>query len=142
MFQFTAFEKNAFAVLRRHRLQMIGVVNKQFAAVRCLPIGIQIHDHRVCPALVILELIQVFFIKTAGFVQCVMEFITSDPRITGTIQIADKTIQEFEETMLLGIIMLRIQPIDFIAPDPFIVDGIGIVSNARGQQLFAGIQGL
>lgn len=141
VFQFAAFEKHTFAVARRNRLYLVGVVDAQFPAIRFLPAGIQIHNHRIGPALVVPELIEVFFIKSAFFIQGIMKLISADAGIAGAVQIADKTVHQFEKGIFMRIVVPAVEPVYFIASDQMVVHGHGIVPDARREQLFARIEG-
>ena len=83
--QLIAFKKHTLAVARLYYLNMVAVINAQFTPVLLLPLRVQIHDHRKRPALVVSKLIEVFFVKTTLCIQRIMEFVTGDTRIAGTV---------------------------------------------------------
>ncbi len=93
MFQLTTFKENALTVHGRNVLQSgIGMMNTQFTAIFKLPIGVQVHNHRILSAGIAPELIQVFFIETPFFIHGIVELITSNSGIAGAVQVTHKLI--------------------------------------------------
>ena len=138
--QFVAFEKHAGALHRINRLQMIAVVDAQLSAIFFLPVGVQVHDHGECPAFVAAELIEVFFVKTTLFVQGVMEFVTCNARVAGAVQVAHEKVHQCKKCVLVRVVVLPVEPVNFIASDLFVVRELVVVSDAGRQQLLAGVQ--
>ena len=140
MFQFVAFEKNAGAVARRDGLQVIVVVDAQFAAVLFLPAGIEVHDHGKRPAFVVAELVEVFFIKTAFFVQRIMEFVAGNAGVAAAVEVTDKLVHQFEKMVFVQVVVQGIEPVNLVAPDAFVVLEQRIVSDAGREHLTVRIQ--
>ncbi|MEY4902369.1 MAG: hypothetical protein RLZZ292_184 [Bacteroidota bacterium] len=91
------------------------VMNTQFAAIFGLPIGIQIHDHRVRPTAIVAKLVKVFFIKTPFFVERVMKFVACYIGITRLIEKQHEGIHEIEKRILMDVFMFSVEPINFVA---------------------------
>ncbi len=117
------------------------MVNTQFAAIGILPVGIQIHNHRICPTFIIPKLVKMLFVETSFFVQSVMKFIAGYPCKTSAVQVTDKAVHQVEKTIFMQIVMLPVKPVDLVAPDQFVVGEECIIANTRCKQLLVGIQG-
>ena len=65
MLQLVAPEKNNLAINGRNDLNTILVMYTKFPAIPSFPVFIQVHDHGKLPAIIILETIYVFFVKSS-----------------------------------------------------------------------------
>lgn len=141
VFQFTAFKEHAFASGWSNNLHLIVQVNTQFPAIFFLPSCIQIHDHRIGAAFIIPELVKVFFVKGAFFIQRVMKLISGDTGIAGTVQVADKMIHQIEKSIFVRVVVPAVEPVYFIASYQIVVDKKVVVPYTRREKLGAGIKG-
>lgn len=116
MEQFIALKKNEFAVFRRYTLLGLFLINAQLSTIGFLPIGVEIHDHRILPTVVVAKLIEVFFVETPFFVKGVMKFVISNTCIASGIQKQHKSIHEFEKFIFERIVMQTVEPVNAIAP--------------------------
>ena len=139
--QFAALEEHAFAADWRDGLHMVVVVNPQFPTVVFLPPGIQVEDHRIRPALVVLELVEVFFIKSPLFVQGIVKFIPRDAGIAGAVQIPDKGVHPVEKSIFVRVVVRPVEPENLVASGPLVLREAFSVSDARRPELVAGMEG-
>ncbi len=61
------------------------MVDTQFPAICIDPVGVEVGDHGVLPAVVTPELVEVFFVKAAFFVQGIVKFISGNAGVAGFI---------------------------------------------------------
>ncbi len=94
VFQFAAFEKHTFARHGCDGLHMVNVEHAQFTPVLFLPVGVEVHDHGKRPAFVAPKLVEVFFVKSACFVKCVVKLVPRDAGVAGFIEVQNKTVHE------------------------------------------------
>lgn len=134
VFEFAAFEENAFTVNRRYVLGVTGVMDAQFPAVAFRPLSVQIHDHRILPAGIVAELVEVFFIKTSGRVQCIMKFVAGYSGVASGVQVQYKTVHEVEKIVFVWIVVLAVEPVDHVAAVQLVMYYQGIVSGSGGQE--------
>ena len=132
--QFAAFEKHTFAIEGRDRLDIVAVVDAEFAAVFFLPVAVQVHDHGNGPVLVVAKLVQVPFVKGTFFVQSVMKFVAGDASVAASVQVDHKTIHEVEKIIFMRIVVGPVKPVDQITPHPFILHQRCVIANARRMQ--------
>lgn len=140
MFEFVAFEKDGFAAFRTDVLPSVCMMDAEFSTVGYDPSFIQIHDHRVFPSFVIFELIGVFFIETAGFIQGIMEFVAGDAGIAGAVQIKNELINEVQEFIFVRVPVDAVQPVDLVAPEQDIMGNKGFIAGACAKELLTGMQ--
>lgn len=134
MFRFGAFEEHAFAVGGGNALLVPRVVDAKFTTICQYPISVQVHDHGIGAIAVALKLVQVFFVESAFFVKGVMEFITGNAGVTGTVEVFDEAIHQIEKGVFVRVVMLAAQPVDTVAPYPFVVYDQFFISGAGGKQ--------
>ncbi len=85
MRQFPAVKENALTVFRGNVLLAAGMVQAQFAAVALLPAFVQVHNHGVLPATVVIKLVNMLFVKGTRFVQGIMKFVPRYTCIAGAV---------------------------------------------------------
>lgn len=105
MQQFITLKKNEFPVFRRYSLLGLFLINAQLSTISFLPIGVEVHDHRILPTVVVAKLIEVFFVKAAFFVKGIMKFVISNPCIASGIQKQHKSIHKLEKFIFERIVM-------------------------------------
>ena len=105
MQEFTAFEEDAFTTERRYVLMTVVLMDAEFAAIGRLPVGIEIHDHGVLPAVIAAKLIEVAAVETPLLIYRIVKFIARDTRVAGRIEMAHKSIHEIKEIIFGGIIV-------------------------------------
>lgn len=142
VFQRTAFEKHTFATHRRNGLYMIVVIDAQFATILFQPVGIEVLDHRKGAVWVVLELIQVSFVKSALFVQGVVKLISRDAGVASCIEVGHKTVYEVKEVVFMRIVVRAVQPVDLITPHPIVLYQQGIVADTSRLQVLIRIEGM
>lgn len=135
MWKFIAFKEYAFTTHRRNILQMIFMMDAQFAAVIRYPVLVEVHDHRILSDIIVSELINMLFVKSILFIHGVMEFISCNPCITSPVQVNNKGINEVQKMMFMGVIMAPVQPVYFVASYCLIMRYQDLVSNACGKHL-------
>jgi hypothetical protein len=116
VFYFVAFEKNDPAAFWKYRLHAIGQVQHQFASIPGFPIFVQVAHYGKLAALVLLELIEVTAVKTARFVECIVEFVAFDAGKTSAVEVLHKIVNGLQELALPGIVAVLVQPADEVAP--------------------------
>lgn len=67
------------------------------------------------PAVAGAKLVEMLFVKSSFFIQCIMKLVASDIGITGFIQVDYKSIHDGEETVFVYIVMASVQPVNDVA---------------------------
>lgn len=136
MFQLAAFEENRFAP---HRIDFLrgfpGMMDGKLPAVAGNPVCVEVNDHRVLPAGIAAELVNMFFVKTTRFVQRIMEFVTIDAGIAGIVQVQDKCIHQHKKGVFVDIIMFFVQPVNEVAAHGFVMRNQLPVAGSGGLHL-------
>lgn len=130
MFQFAAFKKDTFALGRVDVLCGAMLVDAEFTAISGLPICIEVHDHRVLPAVVVLKLIYMLFVKATCIVQSIVKFVSRNACVAGAVQIQHKFVHQFEEQIFIGIVVTFIQPVNLITSVQFVLGNQGMISGS------------
>src|ERR1700752_3094132 len=90
-------------------------VNHQLSAIFFFPIRIQVTDHGVLSSLIILKLIEVFFIKTSALIYGIMKLVSGDTCITTLVQVFYKIFHLVKKFIFILILMFPIEPINRVA---------------------------
>ena len=142
MQEFTAFEKDALAAFGWDILLCAILMNAEFAAVFRLPVCIEIHDHGILTAGVIVKLIEMRFVKATFFVDGIMKFIACDASIAGGIEIADEAVHLIEEVIFAGLIVRAVEPVYHIAAYWLIVRDGAVIACAGISEAFFSKKGI
>lgn len=140
VFQLVAPEKHTFAVDRCYGLNVVGMVDAQFPAVLLLPFRVQIHDHGKCAAFVAAKLIEVPFVKTTCFVQGIVKLITRNAGITGLVEVGYKAVHQGKKQVLIHIVVLPVEPVNFVASKQLVVQKRRLVANTRRLHLLSVVE--
>lgn len=136
MFQLTAFKENGFAPGRIDFLgSFSGMMDGKLSAVAGNPVCVEVNDHGVLPAGVVAELVDMFFVKTPRFIQSVMEFITIDTGVAGTVQVQDEGVHQRKKGVFVDVVMFFVQPVNDVAAHGFVVRNQLAVTDAGGLHL-------
>jgi hypothetical protein len=138
---FTAFKKHTFTIFWRNNLTFIIVVNTKFTTVVSLPVRVKVHDHRILPASVVFKLVFMFFIETSCFVKCIMKFVAGYTCVACPVQMSDKIIDQVQKVIFSLVLMVSVQPVDFITPNRFVMHDLRFVARACGNKFVAVVQG-
>lgn len=79
-------------------------------------------------------------VKGPFFIKGVMKFVTGDPSITGTIQMADKAINQVEKIIFVSIVMKPVQPIDPVTSYAVIIIHRRVVTDTCRKKQIIGIK--
>lgn len=138
--QLAAFEKHTLTTEWGNGLYMVVVVNAQFTTIFRHPLLIEVQDHGKSPAFVAAKLIEVAFVKTAFFIQGVMEFIATNAGITTLVQVKHKAVHQFKKAGFQRVMVLAIQPINLVAPGALILMVHLLIADPGGVELLASVQ--
>lgn len=67
------------------------------------------------PAVAGAKLVEMLFVETSFFIQCIMKLVACDTCIAGFIQVDYKSIHDVEETVFVYVVMAAIQPVNDVA---------------------------
>ncbi|MCW3125463.1 MAG: hypothetical protein JWO03_1121 [Bacteroidetes bacterium] len=87
MLQFATAKKHTLAIQRRYILRQAILIDTELAAIGQLPISIEVHDHRVLPAAVIAELVEMPLIKAAFAISRIVKLIAGNTCVASFIEV-------------------------------------------------------
>ena len=140
MLQFATFKKDTLTTEWGNGLYMVAVVNTQFTTIFRHPLLIEVQNHGKSPAFVAAKLIEVAFVKTAFFIQGVMEFVTTNAGVTALVQVKHKAIHQVKKAGFQGVMVLSIQPINLVTPGALILVVDILIADPGGVELLASVQ--
>lgn len=111
------------------------MMDGKLSAVASNPVCVKVNDHGVLPAWVVAELVDMLFVKTPRFIQSVMEFITIDTGVAGTVQVQDESVHQRKKGIFVDVVMFFVQPVNDVAAHGFVVRNQLAVAGAGGLHL-------
>ncbi len=70
-----------------------------------------------------------------------MKFVSGDAGVAGTVQVVDKAVHQVEKVVFGKVVVLAVEPVDFVASDQTILDGKSLIADTCGLELLVGIEG-
>jgi len=107
------------------------MMNKQLSAIVFVPVFIQIHDHRILAAAIILKLVQMFFVKAPSFIQGIVKFISCNSCVTSVVKQQHKPIHQIKKGIFMRVIVASIQPVNSVTTNGRVVRYHRVVANTR-----------